>query len=210
MINKFRTYSFCAIFAIAMVSCVAEDDYATPPVGTAVLTENFQAITNNTNLDLTNWTNFAEAGTSLWREKTYTSGGVTNGYAEFSAYNSGNATNTVWLVSPALDGNAYAKKGVSFKVAQHHLDIDTPSNSLQVLVATNYDGTNVKAANWTVLPANIPTMNIDWYEFISSNINLSAYKGTIHIAFKFTGSGTNTALDGAFQVDDFVYYNQDN
>jgi hypothetical protein len=33
-------------------------------------------------------------------------------------------------------------------------------------------------------------------------IDLSKYTGKINIAFKYTGSGKNAALDGAFQVDD--------
>jgi hypothetical protein len=64
------------------------------------------------------------------------------------------------------------------------------------------------AATWVAVPANIPTTSTAWYAFLGSNVDLSSYSGTIHVAFKFTGSGTNTTLDGAFQVDDFKAFGQ--
>jgi hypothetical protein len=55
----------------------------------------------------------------------------------------------------------------------------------------------------TSLKANLPTQATPWYQFVGSGgIDLSKYTGKINIAFKYTGSGKNAALDGAFQVDD--------
>lgn len=139
----------------------------------------------------------------MWREKIFSG----NGYAEFSAFG-GQALNKAWLISPALDFTGYTNKSVQFKIAQHHLDVDFPNNGLEVLVSTNFDGTNVLAATWVAVPANIPTTSTAWYAFLGSNVDLSSYSGTIHVAFKFTGSGTNTTLDGAFQVDDFKAFGQ--
>lgn len=169
----------------------------------SIYTEDFQTSTNNTNLNTTGWTNFAEAGTWVWREKIFSG----NGYAEFSAFG-GQALNKAWLISPAINFTGFTNKSVQFKVAQHHLDVDTPNNGLEVLISTNFDGTNVLAATWIAVPANIPTTSTAWYAFLGSNIDLSAYSGTIHVAFKFTGSGTNLSLDGAFQVDDFKAFGQ--
>lgn len=169
----------------------------------SIYTEDFQTSTNNTNLNTTGWTNYAEAGTWVWREKIFSG----NGYAEFSAFG-GQALNKAWLISPALDFTGYTNKSVQFKIAQHHLDVDSPNNGLEVLVSTNFDGTNVLAATWVAVPANIPTTSTAWYAFLGSNVDLSSYSGTIHVAFKFTGSGTNTTLDGAFQVDDFKAFGQ--
>ena len=169
----------------------------------SIYTEDFQTSTNNTNLNTTGWTNYAEAGTWVWREKIFSG----NGYAEFSAFG-GQALNKAWLISPALDFTGYTNKSVQFKIAQHHLDVDSPNNGLEVLVSSNFDGTNVLAATWVAVPANIPTTSTAWYAFLGSNVDLSSYSGTIHVAFKFTGSGTNTTLDGAFQVDDFKAFGQ--
>jgi hypothetical protein len=190
-------------------SCDKEDEFDIPKLGEAVLMEDFQSHPNNTDVNLAGWTNFAEQGTSLWKRKQFTDNGITNGYAEFSAFGSGSISNVVWLISPELDLDVYATDGISFKIAQHHLDIDSPSNTLEVYVSDNYDGTNVLSASWTKIDANIPTKSTSWYKFISSNIDLSNYNGKIHVAFKFTGSGTLTNLDGAFQIDDFTFYEQD-
>lgn len=168
----------------------------------AFYTEDFQTATNNTDLNNPGWTNFAENGTRVWREKTFSG----NGYAEFSAFGSGAALNTAWLVSPAINLDNTSNELLTFKVAQHHLDVNSPGNSLTVYFSTDFDGTNVLAATWTAVPANIPTMSTSWYQFLGSSVDISGYNGNIYVAFKFIGSGTNTTLDGAFQVDDIKVY----
>jgi len=170
----------------------------------AFYTEDFQTAIDNTNLNLTNWTNVATTGTRLWREEVFSG----NGYAEFSAFGSGQALNTVWLVTPAIDFTAYTTKQIEFQVAQHHLDLDTPNNSLEVLISTDFAG-NVATATWTSLTANatIPVKATAWYTFLKSSIDVSAYSGSnVRVAFKFIGSGTDTQLDGAFQIDNFKAY----
>ena len=189
---------------VLTTGCVSDDDFDIPKLRVPFFEENFETATNNTNLDLTDWTNFAEDGTWLWREKTF--GG--NGYAEFSAFGSGSTSNLVWLVSPAINLNGYSSPILKFSVAQHHLDVDSPDNSLEVLISTDYDGTNVLAATWAAVDANIPNSTISWYQFVKSTVALPSTNGNIHIAFKFKGSGTNTALDGAFQVDNILLYNE--
>lgn len=204
MKNIFLKITF-AVFAIGTLSSCNEEETDIPTTTITVVGEDFQSAVSNTDLDILGWTNFNEVGAWKWREKTFSG----NGYAEFSAFGSG-STNTVWLISPEINLDVAEKKGVAFDVAQHHLDVDSPNNSLEVLISTDYDGTNVLGATWSTLPANIPTKNTDWYLFLKSNINLSAYSGKAHIAFKFKGSGTDTTLDGAFQVDNFLFYKLNN
>lgn len=169
----------------------------------AFYTENFQTAIDNTNLNLPGWTNFAESGTKLWKEEVFSG----NGYAELSSFGSGNALNVAWLVTPAINLDATANEFMTFRTAQHHLDVDSPDNSLTVYVSTNFDGTNVLAATWTPVTVTLPTQSTAWYEFVSSGaVDLSAYSGNIHVAFKFKGSGTNTTLDGAFQIDDLKVF----
>jgi len=172
--------------------------------------EDFQTATNNTNLNIPGWINFAQSGNDLWREKTFTSGGVTNGYAEFSAFNSGDATNVVWLVTPMLNIGTFDNKILKFQACQHHLDVDSPNNSLEVLISTDFDGTNVLAATWTAVPYNAPVKATAWYEFLTSTVDLSSYSGNIYVAYKFKGSGTDTTLDGAFQVDNVKVFGYNN
>ena len=163
-----------------------------------VFSEDFQSATNNTDLDFAGWTNFAEAGTYRWREKTFSG----NGYTEFSTYNSGSPSNIAWLVTPGFDMDAQDNEFLNFKAAQHHLD--SPENTLEVFVSTDYDGTDVLGATWTPVAANLPSQANDWYAFVDSGlIDLSSYTGTLYVAFKVVGSGTDTTLDGAYQIDDF-------
>ncbi len=206
MKNKFKTGILFALFVTLLTSCSKDTDL--PSLRVPFFKEDFQQVTNNTNLDITGWTNFAESGTWLWREKTFYDSATktTNGYAEFSAFNSNAAVNKVWLVSPAINMDQYENDKLLFSVAQHHLDVDSPGNSLEVFISTDYDGTNVLAATWKPIPANIPKKADAWYKFFKTTVDLSSYKGDIYVAFKFTGSGTDTTLDGAFQIDNFYVY----
>ena len=205
MKNKIlKTVLLATLFLGVATSCVNDDDFAIPSVINPFFEEDFNTATTNTDFDFVGWTNFAQQGTWKWREKTFSG----NGYAEFSAFGSGSAVNEVWLVSPAIDITGKSSPVLKVDIAQHHLDVDSADNSLQILVSTDYDGTDVLAATWTALNANIPNSSVSWYEFVNSTINLTPFNGEIYIAFKFKGSGTNTTLDGAFQVDNMKMFNE--
>jgi hypothetical protein len=169
---------------------------------TPFFSEDFQTAVNSTTLNILGWTNVATVGTKLWQEKTYQG----NGYAELSAFGSGSAVNESWLVSPPIDMDSHTAEVLIFKVAQHHLDVDSPLNSLKVYISSDFTG-NVTTATWTQITVPLPTQATSWYQFVSSGaVDLSTYTGNINVAFKFTGSGTVTTLDGAFQVDDFKVF----
>lgn len=164
---------------------------------TVIFEEDFQSAINNTDFDFEGWTNFNEEGNYKWREKTYSG----NGYTEFSTYNSGSPVNIAWLVTPGFDMDAQDNEFLNFKTAQHHLD--SPENTIEIFVSTNYNGTDVLAATWEPINANFASLANDWYDFVDSGlIDLSSYSGTLHVAFKVVGSGTDTTLDGAYQIDD--------
>lgn len=182
------------------------DETAIPKTTITLSNQDFQESVDNTVLDINGWMNYNETGSMKWKEQVFSG----NGYAEFSSYASGDALNVGWLISPELDLEAGENVGVVFKVAQHHLDVDSPNNSLTILISTDFDGTNVLDATWTPLNANLPTKSEEWYKFLATNIDLSSFNGKAHIAFKFKGSGSDTTLDGAFQVDDFIFYKRNN
>lgn len=178
--------------------------------GTPFFTEDFESAVDNTDFDFPGWYNIVESGSRKWSEQSYTDPdtGVFNGYAEFSSFNSGNAVNEAWLVTPAIDMDANSNVTMTFETAQHHLDGDVDGNKLEVFVLTSFDGTNITSATMVDITdqVNLPNSSTPWYDFVSSGlVNLSGYTGQIYIAFKFTGSGTNTNLDGAFQIDNLVF-----
>ncbi|WP_020212929.1 choice-of-anchor J domain-containing protein [Flavobacterium rivuli] len=195
MKKNIKTIMLGLFTAVLATGCVGDDDYKLAPFDEPAWSEGFQDAVDGTTLDLPGWTNFNETGRKKWNEEVFTG----NGYAEFSTFGSGDPVNVGWLITPAvnIDGTS---KVLTFQTAQHHLEV--PANKIEVLVSSNYDGTNVLAATWTPLTATFPTAATDWYLFVSSGrISLAAYSGNVHIAFKVTGSGTDLTLDGAYQID---------
>ncbi|WP_296385890.1 DUF5689 domain-containing protein [Winogradskyella sp.] len=166
---------------------------------TPIFFEDFQDAQDNSNLNTTGWVNFAEEGGEVWTEQLFQ--GI--GTAEFSSFSTGDALNIGWLVSPGIDMDAQSNELLSFKTAQHHLDVDSDQNGIKVFVSTDFNGSDVLGATWEEQTAIFPNSDNSWYDLIGSGlIDLSSYTGTLHIAFRVTGSGTDSDLDGAFQIDD--------
>ena len=194
-------YLFLAALT-AGVFAGCEDDTNLPAYVPLNFAQDFEG-TDNTNVDITNWTNHAEAGNKLWMTQVYSS----NGYAEFNPYQSGDASNIGWLVSPAIDLMADNTDVLRFQVSQSY--VTSAANKLEVLISTNYDPATMdpEDATWTALNANIPGTDATYFEFQDSGeISLTPFSGTVHFAFKATGSGTNTSLDGSYQVDSVRIY----
>mgnify|MGYP003959249737 FL=1 len=174
------------------------DDFET------VLNETFDVVRDNTDFDYPGWVNFAEEGNELWSEQFFNN----NGYVEFSGFRTGDDVNIGWLVSPSFDLSTAASAYVSFKLAQHHLDDDV-NNTLEAFVSTDFDGSNVLSASWTKLNISVPGEDNTWYAFQDAGlIDVSSYSGTLYLAFKYTGSGTDTSLDGGYFVDDVLFLKQ--
>lgn len=167
--------------------------------------EDFQTVKNNVNLTLPGWSNIVEKASKLWKSMVY--GG--NGYAEFNTTSTTAAENIAWLVSPKINISGYKNAVFSFRSAQHDLKVDSPLNTLEVYVSENFDGSNIMKANWKKLEGKFPSLSTPARLFISSGaIDLSAYSGNIHIAFKYIGSGKDKTLNGAFMVDDIKIFGE--
>lgn len=167
--------------------------------------EDFEKVVDKTNLSLPGWTNLAQKGTPVWKGTVYNG----NGYAEFAISGTKVVSNVAWLISPKIDLDIHTNEILTFRSAQHHLDVDSPLNTLDVFISTNFDGVNIATATWTPLKATVPKQATPWYQFIGSGaIDLSAFKGKVNIAFRYTGSGKNAALDGAFMVDDVQIFGE--
>lgn len=167
-------------------------------------TEDFQMVTNNVNFALPDWSNIVEKASKLWR--TMVTAG--NGYAEFNTTSTTAAQNIAWLVSPKINLSDYKNTVLSFRSAQHDLKVDSPFNTLEVYISTNFDGDLTKAT-WIKLDAMIPSLSTPTRKFISSGgIDLSSYSGNINIAFKYIGSGKDKTLNGAFMVDDVKMFGE--
>jgi len=192
------------IFAFCLSGCSPEDDITIPTFTPLLFAEDFaEGAVDNSILNTTGWKNYAETGTALWKEQVYSG----NAYAEFSSFQSGNAVNVAWLISPKINMDLKDKETLVFQSSQSY--VSAAANKLEVLISNNFDGTNVTAATWTPITATLPTTTSPYFEFIKSGeIDLSQYTGNISIAFKVTGSGTNTTLDGSYQIDDIRVFNK--
>jgi hypothetical protein len=205
MNNNLRKITLLVITLVTFLSCTKEEDVDIAPFTPAIFKESFDPnnIDYNADFDFPNWINFAEAGTKKWIERDFNN----SGYIQFSSFGSGQASNIGWAISPIINMDESTNEVLNFNSASNF--VTDPSNKLEVLVSTNFDGTNVLAATWTVLTAVVANETTNNYTYVpSGDIDLSSYTGNIHVAFKVTGSGTNTNLDGLFQVDDIKVYSK--
>lgn len=186
----------------AISSCSGDTDTTLAPHNVSYFTENFSDNTDGDEFNKAGWTNFAEIGTRKWTEQVFSD----NGYAEFSSFGSSQLVNVGWLISPPIDMDLHDGEKMQFTTAQNFLR--SRENSLELLVSTNFDGTNVTAADWINIPIKTATPETDRFKRISSGeVDLSKFSGKLHFAFRVKGSGTNSNLTGTYQVDNInIYY----
>ncbi|HEY0092262.1 MAG TPA: choice-of-anchor J domain-containing protein [Flavobacterium sp.] len=190
---------FLGVIATGLFTGCA-DEPELPPFEDVVYQESFETGVDNVVLDIVDWTNYAEAGTALWKTQEFDD----NVYAEFSGYQTNNASNIAWLVSPKIELPSNSETFLRFAVSQSF--VSSPANKLEVFISTDFTG-DVEAATWNQVNANIPDSDANYFEFMDSGpIDLSAVTGPFWVAFRYTGSGTDQDLDGSYQIDDVSIY----
>ena len=164
--------------------------------------EAFSAAVDGTTLDISGWINYAESGSELWTEQVYSG----NGYAEFSAFGTGDTSNIGWLISPGIDFDAQSGEILTFET--EHAYPDAGHDAIEVFISTDFDGTEsgIATATWTSLnfTSSLEADFGSWYTWTNSgDIDLSSYTGTGYIAFKYTGSDTSN-MNTTIHVDNVV------
>lgn len=134
----------------------------------------------------TGWYNIKEEGRRDWIARVFNN----NPYAQFSGYNSGDASNVAALITPAI--NVSTQKVLSFQTAKSFWAHEDGEHPLEVLYSSDFDGENYATATWTPLSATI-AQNTDannaWID--SGDINLPVIAGGhVSIAFRYSGSET--------------------
>lgn len=202
--KKLSLYSLLVFAGLSTLSsCTSDSDVENRKVKTTLFVENFTDNTDGTVLNTTGWTNYAQAGTKKFTEEVYSG----NGYAEFTSFGSGQASNIAWLISPAFDMDKQDGEKLVFQAA--HAFLTSADNTLELVVSTDYDGNiaNFNQSSWLSLPVTTPKPSNDFYEWVNSGeVDLSKFKGTLYFAFKVKGSGTNTNLDATYQIDNIRLY----
>jgi hypothetical protein len=183
-------------------SCTKDSDVEYPVAKKTLFFENFNNSLNALpyTFNETDWTTYAQTGTKKWLEKSYKN----NGYATFSSFQSGEPVNVSWLISPAINMDTQDGEKLYFQTCQDGY-VKNTTNSLELYVSTDYDGTNFNNASWQKVSFNVANANTTKYVYVNSGfIDLSSYTGTIHFAFKYFGT---SSLSGGYQVDNIrIFY----
>ena len=193
---KIYTIITIILSSIVFLGCTKDGETELQKSSTFLFQEDFSDIKAvDPLLNTTGWTNIAEIGTKKWTEGFF--GG--NGYAEFSPFQSGQAVNIGWLISPAIDMDTQDNEKLLFQSAHNFLS--SRDNTIELMVSTDFNGSNFTSSNWKFVPSKVVTPDIKRFTFIDSGlVDLSKYKGKIHFAFRVKG-GTAGAIDATFQID---------
>ncbi|WP_379980521.1 DUF5689 domain-containing protein [Dokdonia ponticola] len=144
------------------------------------------------------WTNFAQEGTEVW--EPFNAGGDYGTAVRIGSFSSGDTSTIAWLITPEIDFNMQAMETLSFETSNSFADAST----LTLLYADNWDGdtANIDDAHWRpILEGTIVSDDTFFQDWIASgNIDLSCLEGTVHIAFKYVGSG-DANFDGTYELD---------
>ncbi len=164
--------------------------------------EDFESQKNNKPITGNGWTNYIETGSEAWEAYSSSSSNASLGRsARFKSASSGDDSNIGWLITPAINLDTQDGETLRFKTSNSQAD----SSFLEVLYTSDWDGdeAHVTSATWGVLSAAYVVKDTDSFVpwFNSGNVDLSCITGTIHIAFKYTGSGQDT-FDGVYELDD--------
>lgn len=161
---------------------------------------------NNTDFAFSGWKNIAPNAVAQYKNSLF---GSTGKVVKVTAFGTGLAADTAWLITPPIVIPATATPVFSFKTA---VQFATGPTKLHAFISTNYTGGNPNAATWTQLtsdaqiPGNTDVSNSSNFSSLIStgNINLAAYNGqTVYIAFKYVGSTTSVpARTTNFEIDD--------
>lgn len=167
-----------------------------------LFSEDFESQKNNKPITGNGWTNYMEAGSEAWEAYSSSSSNASLGRsARFKPASSGDDSNIGWLITPAINLDNQDGETLRFKTSNSQAD----SSFLEVLYTLDWDGneSTITSTTWGVLSAAYVVKDTDSFVpwFNSGNVDLSCINGTIHIAFKYTGSGQDT-FDGVYELDD--------
>ncbi|MCX6171321.1 MAG: hypothetical protein NT048_00595 [Flavobacterium sp.] len=165
--------------------------------------ENFEDITTNTDINLTDWINVAESGTKLFKGKSF----AANKYAEISAFDSNvanqEASNVSWLISNPITAISASPVFLNFDTKDGYNN----GAALEVYFITNWTG-DITTSTKTLLPATIATGSTSGYatRFTDSgNILLNGDLTNFRIGFKYVG-GYSPIATTTYQIDNFRVY----
>lgn len=146
------------------------------------------------------WTNFAQEGSEVW--ESFDTGDDFGTAVRIGSFFSGDDRTVAWLITPEIDFNAQEMETLNFETSNSFAD----ASKLTLVFADDWNGdtANIDTANWRpIFDGNIVSDDTFFEDWVASgNIDLSCLEGTVHIAFKYVGSGDPDS-DGTFELDNF-------
>ncbi len=178
-----------------------EDDEPDLPDPVTFIDEDFQSYPDHSIIENYGWTAYAEAGSRNWICRTFQN----NHYAQATAFNSADAQNIMWMITPPIDLDAMTNPTFEFESAKAFYTHD----GFSLHISTNFDGENVTNADWQTLDAVLAGQSDADNAWIHSGlIDLSSYSGIVHIAWKYV-SAAPQGNTGTFRVDNVKLYEGD-
>ncbi len=157
-----------------------------------IFEEDFQSITNESQLDGMGWTNVNVSGGSERYEDSSFSGDT---YMKISAFGTGENPLEAWLVTPAINLDSTTEEELSFNVSANF----ETGQILSAFITESFTG-DPTTTEWILLDADIPIGGGGFGSFVVRTINISCLNGDVYVAFKYLG-----AADGAetrYHIDD--------
>ncbi len=167
-----------------------------------IFSDDFESQTPFSPVSGNGWTNYIEAGTKSWEAYTDSGSNASLGISvRIGSYQSGDVSSIAWLITPEIDLDAQTNETFVFKTSNSFDD----GSELELLFSPDWDGdeATIETATWGIIPAaTIVSDDDNFTAWINSGIvDLSCADGTIHIAFRYVGSG-DSDFDGTFELDD--------
>ena len=164
----------------------------TPPAANAT-TEDLIIINSEDFNDETlgTWSQYSVTGAQIWEPAFY--GG--DYYAKMSGYESSSNANEDWLISPAINFDAFINETFSFTTAMNYTGPD-----FEVKISNDYDGSSdPNTATWSDLQADLSPGSWEWTP--SGDIDISSYNGTVYLAFRYQSTDTESST---WEVDNIL------
>lgn len=167
-----------------------------PPA--ADVLEDFAGVVQYDPIGIACWKNVATSGGVVWEGGSFS--GET--FARCEAYQSGDPSNVMWLVGPAVQYTAGMT--LSFRTEKAYWTHDP----IAVLISTDFDGINTTSATWD--PISCPRAGSSTTDYVwvpSGNVDLApylpiGYTGAFNVAFRYTGGDGGTPQTTRYDVDD--------
>jgi len=168
------------------------------------LTQDFNTLVKYADVNtLQGWKSFAEAGGKSWYGNEVSS----KKWVQATAYNSGQASVIIWMVSPVIDLTRAEKPFVSFESADGYDNGAT----LELFVSSDYAGAATPwTSNWTKLTFTMPASTSSGYSpfAASGQVDLSPFKGNqVYVAWVYRGTdpaGTASDKTTTWEIDNVL------